>query len=152
MIDLKGTTNIDTSTLASKTDLASLETKVDISHVDKLKIFLANLIRLHNVVHYDAVKKTIYDKMVTRVNAIDTNTPTQTLQDQLLKHNMIQPNQGLEQKIEDVSKKTLNTNRQVKKKDYSKKINETGNKVPSITRLFINAAFNAKAIEIEKDT
>ena len=35
--DLNGATDIDTSTLASKTDLASLKTKVDNLDVDKLK-------------------------------------------------------------------------------------------------------------------
>ena len=47
--DLKGATCIDTSTLASKTDLVSLKTKLHNLDVDKLKAFPADLIRLSNI-------------------------------------------------------------------------------------------------------
>ena len=57
--NLKGATGIDTSKVASKTDLASLETKVDDSNVDKLKIVPADLSKLSKVVDKDVVKKTL---------------------------------------------------------------------------------------------
>ena len=41
--DLKGATGNDTSPLVSKTDFASLETKIDNLDVDKLKTVPANL-------------------------------------------------------------------------------------------------------------
>ena len=75
--DLKGATSIDTSTLASKTYLASLKTKVYDLYVDKLirrhaaKTVPAYLNKLSNVVHNDIVKKNVYDKLVTKANAID---------------------------------------------------------------------------------
>ena len=52
--DLKGAIIIDTSTLATKTDLASLKTKVDNMYVVKLKTILADLSKLCNVVANDA--------------------------------------------------------------------------------------------------
>ena len=48
---LKGATGIDTSTLASKTDLASMKTREDKLRVDKLKTAPPNLSKLNNVVH-----------------------------------------------------------------------------------------------------
>ena len=46
--DLKDVTGIDTSTLASKTGLLSLQTKLHNLDVDKLKPFPADLTRLSN--------------------------------------------------------------------------------------------------------
>ena len=68
----KGATDIDTSTLASKTDLTSLKTKVNNLNVDKLKTASADLSKLSNVVENDVVKKTVYNKVVTTVKAADT--------------------------------------------------------------------------------
>ena len=59
-------------TLPSKTDLASLKTKVDNLDVDKLVTVYADLSKLSNVVNNDVVNKTVYDKLVTKVNAVDT--------------------------------------------------------------------------------
>ena len=57
---LKGETGIDTSMLASKTDLASLKTKVDNLDV-KLKTVPPDLINLINVVKNVVVKKSVYN-------------------------------------------------------------------------------------------
>ena len=66
--NLKGVAVIDTSMLASKTDLASLKTKVDDMDVDKSKNVLADLSKLSNIVDHDVVKITVYDKLVIKVN------------------------------------------------------------------------------------
>ena len=55
--DLKGATHIDTSTLTSEIDLASLETKVDYLDVDKPKTVPADLGKISNIVDNDVVKK-----------------------------------------------------------------------------------------------
>ena len=63
---------MDTSTLTSKTDLASLKTKVDDLDVDKLKIVSVDLSKLSIEIDNDIVKKTVYDKLAIKVSAIDT--------------------------------------------------------------------------------
>ena len=70
--DLKNVTHVDVSSFASKTNLASLKTEVDKIDVDKLKAVPVDLAKLSNVVKNDAVKKTEYDKLVSKVNSIDT--------------------------------------------------------------------------------
>ena len=57
--------------LAPKTHLASLKTEVDNLDLDKLKTMPADLSKLSNVVDNDVIK-TMYDKLVIKINAIDT--------------------------------------------------------------------------------
>ena len=64
---------INLSDLAAKSDLASLKAEVDNIDLDKLKIAPVDLDELSNTVDYDVVKNTIYDKLVTKVNAIDSS-------------------------------------------------------------------------------
>ena len=56
-LDLKLATEIDTSKLAAKYDLASLKAKVNKKDADKLKTILVDLSKLINVVNNDVVKK-----------------------------------------------------------------------------------------------
>ena len=70
--DLKNVTHIDVSSFASKTNLASLKTVVDEINVDKLKTVPDDLAKLSNVVKNDVVKKTECNKLVTKVDKIDT--------------------------------------------------------------------------------
>ena len=69
--NVKATTGTDTSMLASKTHLASLKTEVDNLDLDKFKTMPADLSKLSNVVNDDVIK-TMYDKLVIKINAIDT--------------------------------------------------------------------------------
>ena len=71
--DLKSASGIDTSKLAAKFDLASLKAEIDKTDVDKLKTVPANLSKLINVVKNDVVEKTVYDKLVVKVNSFDTS-------------------------------------------------------------------------------
>ena len=70
--DLKNVTHVDFSSFALKTNLANLKTEVDKLDIDKLVPVPADLSKLSNVVKNDVVKKTVYDKLVTKVNNIDT--------------------------------------------------------------------------------
>ena len=70
--DIKNITHVDTSSFALKTNLANLKTEVDKLDIDKLVSVPADLSKLSNVVNNDVVKKTEYDKLVTKVNNIDT--------------------------------------------------------------------------------
>ena len=71
--DLKNVTHVDTSSFALKTNLANLKTEVDKLDIDKLKPVPTDLSKLNNVVKNDVVKKDIYDKLVIKVNNIDTS-------------------------------------------------------------------------------
>ena len=66
--DLKNVTHVDTSRFALKTNLTSLKTEVD-----KLVPVPVGLSKLSDVVKNDVVKKTDYDKLVKKVNNIDTS-------------------------------------------------------------------------------
>ena len=71
--DLKNVTHVDTSNFALKTNLASLKTEVDKLGIDKLAPVPVDLSKLSDVVKNDVVKKTVYDKLVAKVNSIDTS-------------------------------------------------------------------------------
>ena len=70
-VGLKNATGIATSKLVAKSDLVSLKADVDKLDIDKLIPVPANLSKLSNVVKNDVVKKTLYDKLITKVNKID---------------------------------------------------------------------------------
>ena len=55
--DLKNVKHVDVSSFASKTNLASLKTKVDKIDVDKLKTVPFDLAKLSNVVKNDVAKR-----------------------------------------------------------------------------------------------
>ena len=70
--DLKDVTHVDTSSFTLKTNLADLKTEVDKLNIDKLVPVTTDLSKLSNVKN-DVVKKTVYDKLVTKVNNFDTS-------------------------------------------------------------------------------
>ena len=71
--ELKNVTHVDTSSFALKTNLANLKTKVDKVDIDKLVSIPVDLNKLSDAVKNDVVKKTAYDKLVAKVNNIDTS-------------------------------------------------------------------------------
>ena len=71
--DIKNISQIDTSSFALKSNLASLKTEVDKLDIDKLVPVPVDLSKLSDVVKNDVVKKTVYDKLVAKVNSIDTS-------------------------------------------------------------------------------
>ena len=70
--DLKNVSHVDISSFALKSNLASLNTEVDKIDADKLKTVPVDLAKLRDVVKNDVVKKTEYNKLVTKVDNIDT--------------------------------------------------------------------------------
>ena len=70
--DLKNVSHVDVSSFALKSNLASLKTEVYKIDADKLKPVPVGLAKLSNVVKNDVVKKTEYNKLVTKVDNIDT--------------------------------------------------------------------------------
>ena len=59
--------------MALKSNLTSLKAEIDKIDVDKLKAVHVDLSKRSNLVNNDIVKKSVYDKLVTKVNNIDTS-------------------------------------------------------------------------------
>ena len=70
--DLKNVSRADVSSFALKSNLASLKTEVDKLDIDKLVPVPVDLSKLSDIVKNDVVKKTEYNKLVTKVDNIDT--------------------------------------------------------------------------------
>ena len=71
--DINDITHVDTSNFALKTNLANLKTEVDKLDIGKLATVPVDLSKLSNVVKNDVVRKTVYDKLVAKVNNVDTS-------------------------------------------------------------------------------
>ena len=124
--DTKNISHVDTSSFALKSNLASLKTEVDKLDIDKLVPVPVDLSKLSEVVKNNVVKKVVYDKLVEKVNNIDTSGF-------VLKTKYYTDKIELENKITD-------TSGVVKKLDYNDKITEIENKIPSISGLATNTA------------
>ena len=143
--DLKNVTHFDTSSFALKANLASLKTEVDKLDIDKLAPVPVDLSKLSDVVKNDVVKKTVYDKLVAKVNNIDTS-------DFVLKTKYQTDKTELEKKIPDVTdfvKKTKLTELENKIPDVSSLATKTAlkafeNKIPSVSSLIKKTDYHAK--------
>ena len=71
--DIKNISHVDTSSFALKSNLASLKTEVDKLDINKLVPVPVDLSKLSDVVK-NVVKKTVHNKLVVKVNSIDTCT------------------------------------------------------------------------------
>ena len=71
--DSKNVTHVDTLSFALKTNLANLKTEVDNLDIDKLVPVPDDLSKLSDIVKNNVVKKAVYDKLVSKVNNIDTS-------------------------------------------------------------------------------
>ena len=71
--EVKDISHVDTSSFALKTNLANSKTEVDKLDIDKLVPIPVDLSKLSDVVKNDVVKKDVYNKLVTKVNAVDTS-------------------------------------------------------------------------------
>ena len=66
-------TGIDTSNRTLKSNLAKLKSEVDKIDVDKLKTVPVDFSKLSKVVNNEVVKKIVYEKLVAKVNNIETS-------------------------------------------------------------------------------
>ena len=71
--DIKNISHVDTSSFALETNLANLRTEVDKLDIDKLVSIPADLSKLSDAVKNDVVKEDVYNKLVAKVNNIDTS-------------------------------------------------------------------------------
>ena len=134
--DFKIAAGIDTLKFVKKVDLASLKSNVDKLDINKLKTVPIDLSKLSNVVKNEVVKKTVYDKLVSKVNNIDTSRF-------VLKIKYDTDKSDLEKKISDSDRKILDTSGLVRKTDYNAKITEIDGKTSSISGLATNSALTA---------
>ena len=81
----------------------------------------------------DVVKKTVYDKLVAKVNNVDISRF-------VLKSKCDSDKPDLERKISDTTKKIPNTSELVKKIDHSSKISKIESKIPSVSGLVTTSA------------
>ena len=70
--DFKNVRHVDVSSFAPKLNLASVKTEVDKLDIDKLVHVPVDLSKLSEIVKNDVVRKIVYDKLVEKVNNIDT--------------------------------------------------------------------------------
>ena len=132
--DLKNITDVDTSNIALKTNLASLKSEVDKLDIEKLAPVPVDWSKLGDVVKNDVVQITVYDKLAA--NCIDTS-------DFVLKTKYHTGETELEKKIPDVTdfvKKTKLTEFENKIPDVSSLATKTAltaveNKIPSVSSL-----------------
>ena len=68
--DLKHVTHVDVISFPLKSNFASLNIEVDKLHIDKLPPVPVDLSKLSDVVKNGVVKKTVYDKLVAKVNKL----------------------------------------------------------------------------------
>ena len=118
--DIKNITHIDTSSFTLKTNLANLKSEVDELDIDKLKPGSTDLSKLSDVVKND-VKKTDYNKLVTKVDNIDTSG--------LVKKT------DYNTKITEIEDKIPDITSFVKKTDYNSKITDIEDKIPDTSNL-----------------
>ena len=71
--DIRNISHDGTSVFALKTNLANLKYEVDKLDIEKLAPVPVDLIKLSDVVKNDVVKKTVYDKLVAKVDNIDNS-------------------------------------------------------------------------------
>ena len=127
-----------------------LKTEVDKLNIVKLAPVPINLSKLSDVVKNDVVKRTAYDKLVAKVNNIDTSnfvlkTKYQVDKTELEKipdvSNLVKKAKltELENKISDVSNLAIKT-----------EITAVENKIPCVSNLVKKTDYNTKITETEK--
>ena len=169
--DLNNITHVDTSSFASKTNLAALKTEIDKIDVNKLKTAPVHLAKLTTAVENDLVKKTVYNTKVTsietqiagltkntvdnlvditKLEAIDTNSS-------VLKTKIASDVTTLENKIDTVDKKIpdisglatkTSLNAYLQTATFNSKVTEVENKIKAADIIAKSANTKANTIRI----
>ena len=152
--DIKNISHVDTSSFALKTNLANLKSEVDKLDIDKLRPVPTDFSKLSNVVKKGVVKKDVYDKLVAKVNNINTSgfvLKTKYDTDKLELENKITDTSGL---VKNTDYNTKITEIESKIPDISNLATETAlttveNKIPSVSNVVKKTDYNTKVTEIE---
>ena len=115
--DIKNISHVDTSSFALKTNLANLKSEVDKLDIDKLIPIPVDLSKLSDAVKNAVVRKTVYNKLVAKVDNINTS-------DFVLKTVYNTDKKELENKIPDISNLATKT-----------ALTAIENKIPSVSNL-----------------
>ena len=130
--DLRNISHIDVSSYALKSNLSSSKTEVDKLDIYKLKPVPNGLAKLSNVVKNGVAKKTEYDKLVAKVNDIDTTNFVS-------KSKYEKDGSDFEDKISKIDKKIPDVSDSVQKSALT----TVENKIPDITGLATTSALTA---------
>ena len=123
--DIKNISHVDTLSFALKTNLANPKTEVDKLDINKLVPVPVDLSKLSDVVKNDVVKKDVYDKLVAKVDNIDTSGF-------VVKTKYDTDKTELEKKIPNVTDFVIEA-----------RLTELENKIPDITNLATKTALTA---------
>ena len=161
--DLKNVSTADVSSFALMSNLASLKTEVDKIDTDKLKTVPIDLAKLSNMVKNDVVKKIEYNKLVTKVDNIDTTKKYLMLVVWLKKTDLHTKVTEIEGKIPDVSSlvtksaltvvenKIPDVNSLVKKTDFNTTVAEIERKIPVVSSLVKKTDYATEIANIKND-
>ena len=122
---------VDTSSFTLKTNLANLKSEVDKLEIDKLVPVLVDLSKLSDLAKNDVVKKDVYNRLIIKVNNIDTSRF-------VLKTKCNTDKSELENKIPDISNLARKT-----------ALTAVENKIPSISNLVKKTDYDTKVTEIQ---
>ena len=154
--DNKNISHVDISSFALKTNLSSLKIEVDKLDIDKLIPIPKDLSKLSNAVKNDVVKKTVYNRLVAKVDNIDTS-------DSVLKTKNNAGKTELENKIPDASGHVKQTNSNTKITELENKILDISNlatkialtaienKIPSVNDLVKKTDYNTEITDTENN-
>ena len=138
-------THVDVSSLASKTNPASLKTEVDKLDIPKLSTVPADLAKLTNKVANYLVEENDFnalEKKVTDNKTEQDNLETKVTSNHLATESSIN---ALKTKVD-----SIDLTKYVKKSDYVTKVGNLELKIPEVSRLLQTSTFNSKITEIER--
>ena len=110
-----------------------MKTKLDNVDVDKITTVPADVSQLKNVMEIAVIKMTVYNKLMTKVNAI--NSKISSTIGLSTKTQYDSSKRDFEKKVDDIDKKIPNTSRLDKKTYYNTKLTEIENNIPSVTEI-----------------
>ena len=150
--DRKNISHVDASNFARKTNLANFKNQVDKLDNSKLVPVPTALSKLRDVVKNDVVKKDVYDKLVAKVNNIDTNnfvlkTKNNTDKTELETKIPSVADFVKEEKLIELQNKILDIGNLATKTALT----TVENKIPDVNNLFSKTDYNTKVTEIGKN-
>ena len=138
--ELKNITHVDTSSLALKTNLASLKTEVDKVDIPKLTTLPTDVAKLSNKVANDLVEETDSNSLKTNVNKNETDND-----------NLESKVTTTETSINNLKTKVdgIDLTKYVLKSNYDTQVGNLELKIPNVRGKLNTSDFNSKVNELE---